>query len=139
MTEKLNKLLADLNVLNNKLHTYHYNVIGHDFMNTHLLLEKEYDEVFDQIDAVAEVIKMANNYPIATLQEMLSIASINDVCAKDYTSKEIYSDLVNDYTNIVNQCNALLSEDLPTYVEDLVNGLIDNYNKKVWFFNASNK
>lgn len=135
----LNKLLADLNVLNTKLHTYHYNVVGIDFYQTHVFLEEEYDKVFDLIDGVAEAIKQEGGYPLASLKEMLEIASINEVSSKDITSKEVYTDLVKDYESILAQVISISEEDLKPSTLNLMDDIINEFSKKVWFLSASIK
>lgn len=137
--ESLNKLLADLNILNTKLHTFHYNVVGHDFYQTHLFLEAEYDIVFANIDSVAETIKIEGGYPLGSLAEMLSVTSIKEASSIDYTSKEIYAILKDDYNTILEECIKISEMDLKRATLDLMDDLIDVFSKKIWFLEASCK
>ena len=114
-------------------------MVGIDFYQTHVFLEEEYDKVFDLIDGVAEAIKQEGGYPLASLKEMLEIASINEVSSKDITSKEVYTDLVKDYDNILNQVISISQEDLKPSTLNLMDDIINEFSKKVWFLSASIK
>ena len=56
--ELLQKYLANLGVLNVKLHNIHWNVVGNQFMRIHNFTEEIYDEFFKDFDEVAELLKM---------------------------------------------------------------------------------
>lgn len=139
MKESLNKLLADLNVLNTKLHTFHYNVVGHDFHQAHVFLEDEYDAIFENLDSVAEALKIEGEYPLGSLKEMLAVSSIEEATSHDMNSKEIYSILINDYQNILDQAIAISEMDVMPATQDLMADLIDEFSKKIWFLKASSK
>ncbi|MGL5021172.1 MAG: Dps family protein [Mycoplasmatales bacterium] len=135
----MNKLLADLNVLNAKLHNFHYNVVGINFMSIHKMLEKEYDYGFELIDEVAEQIKIQGEYPASSLKEYLELSTINEVESKDYNSEEILVHLINDYELILESAKKILSETSVLSTENLMNDIVDEISKKLWFFNAMTK
>ena len=54
VNEKMNVLLADLNVLYRKVQNYHWNVDGRNFFTIHAKLEEYYNEINEQIDEIAE-------------------------------------------------------------------------------------
>lgn len=134
----MNKLLSNFTVMYTKLHTYHYNVVGKEFYETHILLENEYNLFHTWIDSIAECQKMENVTPIGTLKEMLELSTIKEVSAKDIEVKEILEDLILDYTNILKDIAKLKvnSSALRTnMLEDIEAELI----KKIWFFEATIK
>ncbi len=67
----LQEYLANLNVLNAKLHNIHWNVVGKQFMEVHNFTEEIYDAVFEDIDEVAELLKMKDETPLSTMAEYL--------------------------------------------------------------------
>ena len=139
MLKEMNKLIADLNVLGVKLHTYHYNVVGNSFYATHVFLEGQYDATNDFIDEVAEVLKMSNEYPIGTIKEMLSVSTIKEVESKDYTAKEVLTDLISDYKMLIESCQAIKEQDLSLIAEDVLDAIESALCKQVWFMSATIK
>ena len=68
-----NVLLADEVVLSTRTRNYHWNVIGPQFYALHLLFEKQYTEIDDFIDDVAERVVDAvrtNTFYIRTHPEL---------------------------------------------------------------------
>ena len=135
----MNKLLADLNVLYVKTHNYHYNVVGLDFKSVHVQLEEEYDQIHMWIDQVAEDMKKEGEYPPASLKEYLAITSIEEVESKDYRSIDIYKSMVLDYETLEKDIHEIKAKDISASREDLLNGMLEMLNTKLWFFKASAK
>lgn len=136
--DKMNRLIADFTVLYNKLHTYHYNVVGSEFYSLHVMLEGEYDTFHDWIDEVAEGMKIEGQYPISTLKEILEITSIKEVEAKDYSSKEVLTDLLSDYEGLVAYMYEI-KEELPMLQENMLEEFIAHLSKQIWFIKATLK
>ncbi len=132
----MNKLLANLNVLYVKLHNYHYNVVGSDFMDTHVALEKEYDTMHLWIDEVAEQIKKDGEYPMGSLKEYLSVATIEEVESKDYRSAEILTELLKDYQLLEADIKELLDSELSVSCDDLLTTIATELATKIWFLRS---
>ena len=90
------RYLANLNVLKVKLLNLHWNVVGKQFMILHNLTEEFYDILWEQIDVVAEVLKMKEVYPLSTVKEYLEVTTIEEVKAKDFTSTEVLDYFLTD-------------------------------------------
>ena len=86
---KLNLYLANLAVLNVKLHNVHWNVVGKQFVQVHEFTESLYDNFFEQYDAVAEALKMRNLYPVARLKDYLALTTVEELASNDYTIEEV--------------------------------------------------
>ena len=69
LSVKLNQYLANLGVEYIKLHNLHWNVVGINFKAIHEYLESLYDGVSDSLDSVAELLKMHDEVPAASLKE----------------------------------------------------------------------
>ncbi len=59
----LQKYIANLNIWNVKLHNLHWNVVGINFLQIHEFLEEIYDNVGEQFDEVAELLKAKREMP----------------------------------------------------------------------------
>ena len=79
-TDKLNVFLANLAVLNIKVHNLHWNVVGLQFPLIHKMTEKIYKMLQCQFDTVAEVMKMQNKMPAASMAEYLDKTTIGVPC-----------------------------------------------------------
>jgi starvation-inducible DNA-binding protein len=95
-TEMMNKYVANLAVLNVKLHNLHWNVVGLQFMSVHNFTEQLYDDAFQKFDDVAEKIKMSGETPVSTIKEYLELASISEVAPKNFSTKEVLDILIAD-------------------------------------------
>jgi starvation-inducible DNA-binding protein len=134
----MNKLLADLNVLYVKLHSLHYNVVGSDFVPTHLFLEAEYNNVHEWIDVVAEEMKMVGDSPLTNLVAMLEATEIKECTSDQLTTKEAYAAVHQDYNYLIEQIRTL-KETTPQLTTNALEDIESELVKKVWFLNAMNK
>ena len=87
--ELLQKYLSNLAVLNVKFHNIHWNVVGSQFMQVHNFTEEIYDKLFENLDEVAELLKMKNETPLSTMAEYLEKSNIEEIKAKDFFNKRI--------------------------------------------------
>lgn len=137
--ELLQNYLADLAVINVKLHNIHWNVVGHQFLRIHNLTEDLYDQFFEDFDEVAELLKMKGVMPLSTMAEYLEKASIKEVPAKDFSKKESLELLLGDLelmrtqaTKIRNTADEEGDFETVAIFEDYVGFL----SKNIWFVSA---
>ena len=69
--DDLNTLMADTQVLYQKLRSYHWNVSGPLFFALHDKFEELYLQAADRVDALAERLKALDARPLGTLREAL--------------------------------------------------------------------
>src|SRR3954471_18590175 len=74
----LNKILADEFVLYTKTLNAHWNVEGPDFYSKHLFFEKQYNELSEILDEVAERIRTLGHYAPATLADFLNLTHLTE-------------------------------------------------------------
>lgn len=134
----MNKLISDFTVLYTKLHTFHYNVVGSNFASVHVMLEGEYDAVHNWIDEAAEGLKMADEFPVPSLKEMLELSTIKEAESKDYTPSEIINELIGDYEALIAHIEEIKDE-LPFYQTNFLEDVETHLVKAVWFFKATLK
>lgn len=97
----LNRYLANIAVLNIKLHNLHWNATGRDFLTIHKLTEHLYKEFQEQFDAVAEALKMQGELPLANMADYLEIAEIEELESRDYDTEEVLEILDEDCGKII--------------------------------------
>src|SRR3954466_4419492 len=71
VTSLLSVVLADEVMLYTKTRKFHWNVSGESFMELHLLFEKQYKELEEAIDEIAERINKLGDKTIGTMKEFL--------------------------------------------------------------------
>lgn len=135
MIEKLNKLLADLNVFYRKLQNYHWNVKGHDFFIAHEKLEEYYDCVSKQIDEVGEHILILGGQPLGRMADYLKETTIQEANNEKITSDIIFKNVLSDMTSILSLSNKIkeLADEKNDYgTSSLIDEYINDYSKKIW-------
>jgi starvation-inducible DNA-binding protein len=134
----LNLLLANYSVHYQKLRNYHWNVKGSDFFDLHQEFESLYTEALNNIDAIAERIRVFGKIPLSTLKEYLDISEIKETGTdldSDIMVREILADfriLLDSMTNAVH--TAIEQEDSGT--EEMVKKFINSIEKHHWMMSA---
>lgn len=137
--ELLQKYLSNLALVNIKLHNIHWNVIGEQFMEIHNYTEEVYDELFQNLDEVAELLKMKDIMPLSTMKDYLENATVEEIEAKDYSVKEsleiikkdmeLMKDLATDIRNTADE-----EGDFETVA--MFEDYVAYYSKNLWFVNS---
>lgn len=92
----LQTYLANVNVINTKLLNLHWNVVGLNFLELHNLTEEIHDILAEQIDEVAESLKMRHVFPLSTVAEYVEATTITEEKARDFTDLEVLNFLKTD-------------------------------------------
>lgn len=137
--KKMNTYLANLAVLNTKLHNLHWNVEGKKFMQVHNYTEELYDDFFEKYDVVAEIMKMKKEFPLVKLSEYQEAATIEELDSKAFEVKEVLNEVLKDLkemkrlaTEIRNDADADGDFEVVGEFEDHVAG----YSQNIWFVRA---
>jgi len=135
----LQNYIANLAIWNVKLHNLHWNVVGKHFIQIHEFTEEIYDNVFEQFDEVAELLKMKNQMPLSTIAEYLEVATLKEVSTKEYDAKETLEivkedlELMKDLaTKIRNTADE--EEDFETVA--IFEDYVADYSKNLWFVSS---
>lgn len=138
----LNQYLSNLSVMYIKLHNLHWNVVGPDFKQVHEYLETLYDEVADTLDSVAELLKIHDSQPMASLKEYLSAATIQELPSEELHSGEALAIVQNDLTALIGQGETIRVDAHNAGLYDVVTAVEDQlaaYQKTLWFIRAMRK
>ena len=140
--KKLNVYLSNLNIGITKLHNLHWNVVGKNFMAVHNFTEELYDEWFEKFDEIAEILKMKNEFPLASVKDYLDNASISEIESKDYSESEVIDIVLKDIIAMKElaveiRADADAADDftLVAAIEDHIAG----YEKNIWMLSAMSK
>lgn len=96
ITNALNHVLANYTIRYQKLRNYHWNVKGPDFFDLHEQFEQQYTEALQNIDDIAERIRIFGKTPLSTLAEYLEISEIKET-GSQLSSELMVRELLSDY------------------------------------------
>lgn len=138
LEQLLNEQVANLNVLYVKLHNYHWYVKGSDFFRLHAKFEELYNEVSEQMDAVAERMLTLKWNPAATLKEYLELATIQEAGGKE-EPQAMVQHVLEDFATLTEAYNegiALADKAEDHATSDLLTGYVGSLEKQMWMLRA---
>lgn len=144
--ELLNKLLAELTLAERNIHILHWNVMGKQFKMIHEYFQEIYENLYDKIDEVAELVRMHGELPKGNLSEALEIATIEEIeSMNNFNHIESIGLALQDIEVLVDLTNELFEaseKDKLFDVNDVMGSHLGDYGKFKYFlesFNDSNK
>ena len=139
LSVQLNKYLANLAVEYVKLHNLHWNVVGINFKAIHEYLEGLYDGISASLDSVAELLKMHDEVPAASLKEYLALSDIEELPSVEVKGKEALEVVLKDFQSFkaLGESIRLEADEANLYdVVSAMEGDLEQFNKAIWFIKA---
>lgn len=140
MANRLNVLLADEHVLYVKTRNYHWNVTGKSFIEYHEFLEKLYSELAEQIDEIAEEVRVLGHHPVGSMKDFLGLARLLE--SKQHPVKDpikMIEELKDDHETIVKATRQDIEKaeelDMATTADFLVD-VVRYHEKTAWMLRA---
>lgn len=136
----LGRLLADEHVLYMRLRNYHWNVVGMSFGPLHALFQSQYEALADDIDEVAERIRMLGPSVPGTMTEFVQLASLAERPGELPDARGMIGQLVADHEAIIRHLRRDLRacdeqyDDMGT--SDFLTGLMEKHEKMAWLLRA---
>lgn len=137
--EKLNTYLANLAILNTKLHNLHWNVEGPKFMQVHEYTEELYEQFFELFDEVAELIKMKGEIPLVKTTDYAEHATIEELEAKSFECQEVLKIVKSDLEEMKGLAAEIREEADEADDFEVVGEFedhISSYSKNLWFLKS---
>jgi starvation-inducible DNA-binding protein len=146
MTEKnrqqvgdaLARLLAETYAIYLKTQHFHWNVTGPEFFSLHLLFEKQYNELAEAIDEIAERIRALGFYVDGTFSGFKELSSIKDD-DKVLVSKEMVHKLALGHEVVIRharQLAALAEREHDPATVDLMGRRLNAHEKFYWMLRS---
>ncbi|HWO96703.1 MAG TPA: Dps family protein [Bacillus sp. (in: firmicutes)] len=139
LADAFNRYLANLHVVYIKLRNFHWNVVGVDFIDFHEILEELYEEVALEIDRIAERIKMLGFFPLASMNEFVRYATLEEAPSCPYNTSTIAYAVANDFAataRYLREVDEFVRETTDEFTIDLIANALAFLEKHVWFFTA---
>lgn len=124
-----------------KTHSFHWNIEGSDFVQYHTYLGELYDAVYDNVDIIAEKIRMLGAYAPTGLSRMLELSAIEE-SETIPTATEIFSQLSDDNGKLITQIKAgivLADQANEPAISNFLQDLLDQHQKHAWFLKSITK
>ncbi|MBT8316694.1 MAG: DNA starvation/stationary phase protection protein [Lutibacter sp.] len=138
----LNELIANYIVHYHKLRNFHWNVDGPEFFELHKEFEDEYNAVQENIDILAERIRVFGIKPSMTMKDILSVSEIKEAKADKMTPIDMVTQLLKDYDilhdKMLNVVNAAL-ENGDNVTEQILTDFMQKLEKRNWMFTSWTK
>ena len=134
--EKMNTYLANLAVLNTKLHNLHWNVEGKQFMQVHLFTEDLYTDFFEKYDEVAELLKMKGESPLVKLSEYQEASTIEELDSKKFGVDEVLNEVLADLKEMKKLAEEIRNEADEAGDFEVVGEFeehVAGYSQNIWF------
>lgn len=139
VAEELGHLLADTYILYLKTQNFHWNVEGPHFYSYHLLLEKQYEELADAVDNIAERIRALGHHAPGSFAQFSKLA-----CVKEEThvleAPKMFKQLLSDHEVLANCAREIFkvaTEAGDEATGDLMNDRMAAHEKAAWMLRSS--
>ncbi len=138
LVKSMNNVIANYHVFYQKLRNYHWNVMGPDFFDLHEKFEELYTAAVNNIDEIAERVRVFGQTPLSTLKEYLEVSEIKET-GYNLTPLEMTRDVLSDIEKLDGQLikvaeAAKEAGDVATI--DLINSMIKSIEKEHWMLTA---
>jgi starvation-inducible DNA-binding protein len=132
----LSIVLADAVVLYTKTRKFHWNVSGESFMELHLLFEKQYTQLEEAIDEIAERINKLGSKTIGTMKEFLDSTHLKEAPGEYPSRKDMIKELLEDHETIIRELRKAVEECQDEYEDagtaDFLTGLMEEHETNAW-------
>ncbi|MBD8068566.1 Dps family protein [Bacillus sp. PS06] len=134
----VNKQIANWSVLYIKLHNYHWFVKGPAFFTLHDKFEELYNEASVHIDELAERLLALDGKPVATMSEILNLASIKEANGNESAEEmvKIISDDFSILTGELKEGMALAGEVDDETTGDMLLAIHQSLEKHIWMLKS---
>jgi len=139
LRNKLNKYLGDTAVMYIKLHNLHWNIYGMQFKGVHEYLETQYDGITENMDAIAELIRMYSEYPAASMVDYLKLSSIEELPSEKIEIKKALAIVLEDLTALnaeAKDIRTTANEDDLFDVVAMMEEQSAEFQKTIWFIRS---
>lgn len=132
-------LLADEHVLYVKTRNFHWNVTGPHFGALHAFFEKQYDELAETIDEIAERILSLGGTAPGSMAAFLKLARLSEDTGKPPKDLEMIAVLLADNEAVVRELRGaieLAGKQGDEGTADFLTGLLEGHEKAAWMLRA---
>lgn len=140
VTDLLNCDLSDAYLLLIKTKKYHWDVVGPQFRSLHTLWEEHYNALTENIDMIAERVRMLGGYPVGTAEGFLKCASIKEDAGTLPNAYGMVENLVSDHEQVIRNLRQHIDQCSDQFGDqgtaDFLTGLMEQHEQMAWMLRS---
>ncbi len=139
VTKALSTLLADSYALLGQTHLAHWNVEGPAFFQLHEAFQKQYEELFEAIDDIAERIRALDVLSPGGLKTLAGLSSISELPVEKMPAKDFVAHLIECHEAVTEsalQVRKVSEEAGDLETQDLAIGRLQTHQKTLWMLRS---
>ncbi|SJZ58888.1 Dps family protein [Mycoplasmopsis verecunda] len=133
--QDLLKLQASFLILQTKVKNFHWNLKDKNFFEIHEQLDKFYDDVSEQLDALAEKLLMLDHNALGSYKDSLDLSLIQEAETQYYSAAQVFEAVVYDLEKILDFIGNM--KDISFRVQPLIDEVVIMVDTWLWKFKKS--
>ena len=136
----LKKLLADTYILYIATQNAHWNVVGSGFPQLHELFEKQYEELREAADKLAEHLRTYRSHAPGSAREFLSLTSVEEIPSEVTDAPTLLTLLIEGNKQVIETANQLgeSADDIDAIdTENLAAERVEAHKKALWMLEST--
>jgi len=139
ITDALKHFLADTYLLYLKTQSFHWNLVGPNFYSLHILLEKQYEDMAEAVDEIAERIRALGEFAPGTFAEFKNLSQLKE--EKKYLKQNKMIEILTfDHEKIAKTTKSIIRDSQDEYDDvtaDMLIKRITFHEKSAWMLRSS--
>lgn len=136
----LNIILANHGVLLFQTLNYHWNIVGREFHDYHLLFDKQYNQLFAQMDLVAERVRAVGGVALGSMKDFAKESILKEDSGDTPEPKVMIHNLLKQYELLIAHLRdaiEMLEEKTKDYgTVNMLEDLICQHEKTAWMLRS---
>src|ERR1700733_7084615 len=140
MAKHIANSVADTYLLTIKTHGYHWNVTGPNFHGIHIMLEEQYNNLFQAADTLAERIRALDVQAPGSAATFHNHTVVKEASDKAISGKEMLKDLVKTHEMVrdrIEEGRAFANEIGDSATEDMLITRLEDHDKMIWMLKSA--
>ncbi len=136
----LNTILGSECVLLFQTLNYHWNLVGPQFHDYHLLFDDQYKAIFEKIDALAERVRFLGGKAIGSMDSAIKHAILKEDLATPPTPTIMVSNLLDQHEKLIREIrigiNKTAEDNHDMGSSNFLTDLIEKHEKTAWMLRS---
>lgn len=135
----LSRMLSDTYALYLKTQNFHWNVRGHEFYSLHLLFEKQYQEMAEAVDEIAERIRALGYFVEASFTAFQRLAAVKEE-EKVLIAKDMLQSLIEGHEALIRGARKVATvadQEGDFATVDMIGRRLGAHEKMAWFLRSN--
>jgi starvation-inducible DNA-binding protein len=130
MEKNILKLISKLHFISSKLHMFHWNVVGKDFLSYHEFFEEAYKELLEQKDKIAEYLRFSSKKAEINFEDVLQMSKGFKI---PKNAEDMLKDALKDYNSLLKDYEDLKKDPI---LDAIVSDILQEIEKKIYFIQS---